>query len=134
MQFSGYTVNILNQTELERFWSNSFVVSDSHLASHQVEILGVATPGVWNLVVMGQSEYNVTVSAQTELKTNVLHDEKGTHPIDVRAGALKTLIEFSLNELLYTKPALLDFVHISRMDASFTYYVNSMYSNKSKNF
>lgn len=75
-EFSGYIADVLNQTELERFWRDSFVISDSHLASHQVQILGGATPGVWRLDVTGEREYNVTVSAATELKA---HAEKGTH-------------------------------------------------------
>lgn len=77
-KFSGYVGDVRNQTVLERFWPNSFVISDSHLALHQIQILGIATPGVWRLDIMGESEYNVTVSAQTELKTHASFTEKGT--------------------------------------------------------
>lgn len=74
-------MDILNQTELEYYWPDSFVISDSYLASHQVHIMGNATPGVWRMDVVGDSEYNVTVSAQTELKTHASFAGKGTHRI-----------------------------------------------------
>lgn len=71
-------MDVLNQTELEHYWPESFVMSDSYLASHQVQIMGIATPGVWRLDVIGSREYNVTVSAQTKLKTHATLTEKGT--------------------------------------------------------
>lgn len=112
MKVLGYTANILNQTELERFWPGSSVLTDSYLALHQVQIIGVATPGIWQLDVTGDRIYNVTISAQTELKTHALFTEKGTYSFH-STEANSILIQFSMNKLIYTKLALLDFVHFT---------------------
>lgn len=85
-KFLGFIVDVLNQTELEQYWPDSVVISDSHLASHQIQIVGIATRGVWRLDVIGDHEYNVTISAQTELKAQAFLAEKGTHRLQGNIG------------------------------------------------
>lgn len=101
----------MNQTELEKIWPHSFVINDSHLASYQVQIMNIATPGVWQLDVIGDREYNITVSAQTEFQTHATLIKQNGEYSPFSGGWLTEGLP--LNKLFYTEPALVDFEHFA---------------------